>query len=379
VTFDGDPGSGKSTITLDLASRLSSGRPMPDGTRSDLRGPTSVIVISAEDAAGDTIRPRCDAAGGNLRRIHLLRDVRVIDKEGRSIIEPWSTPTYAGHLRQAILHFGAQLVVIDPLSAFVSARLNVLNEQDLRRALYPLSQIAEETGCAILIVRHFTKSGGSNPLYRGGGAISGIGHARAGLIVARDPDDETGTWSELAVAKANLAIEAPSLRYRLVSKPETSCSEVLWGEASRHRASDLLREPLGEDERSNRKQIAEMLLLATENGPILVKAAQWAVRSAGFSEAPRTITRAARSVGISTATTNTFPAQHFYLRAGQELPSVDTGSNLQASVDSVQTGSIRENSDSGLSVDSPRELSTLTNGKATHMTEEGLGDLPALA
>src|SRR5690349_12561600 len=54
--LDGDPGLGKSLVTLDLCARLSTGRPFPDGVASP--GPAAAVVLNGEDGAEDTIRPR---------------------------------------------------------------------------------------------------------------------------------------------------------------------------------------------------------------------------------------------------------------------------------------------------------------------------------
>lgn len=57
---DGDPDLGKSLITLDLAARVTTGQPMPDGSPG-ITG--NVILIAPEDDAADTIKPRILAAG----------------------------------------------------------------------------------------------------------------------------------------------------------------------------------------------------------------------------------------------------------------------------------------------------------------------------
>jgi len=53
----GDPGKGKTLVSLDLAARVSAGKPWPDETPST-HGPATVIVLTAEDDLGYTVRPR---------------------------------------------------------------------------------------------------------------------------------------------------------------------------------------------------------------------------------------------------------------------------------------------------------------------------------
>src|SRR5690349_11851076 len=79
--LDGDPSLGKSTLTLDLAARISTGSPMPD--RATLNGPRNVVLLSAEDGVGDTIRPRLETAGADLRRVHVFESVHVTDDHWR--------------------------------------------------------------------------------------------------------------------------------------------------------------------------------------------------------------------------------------------------------------------------------------------------------
>src|SRR5262245_24706655 len=64
--LDGDPGLGKSLLALDLCARLSTGRPLPDGTPCP--GPVSSIIVNGEDGAEDTIRPRLQALGADPAR-----------------------------------------------------------------------------------------------------------------------------------------------------------------------------------------------------------------------------------------------------------------------------------------------------------------------
>ncbi len=68
--LDGDPGTGKSFVTIDLACRLSRGRPMPEGTGT--APPATVLLMNAEDDARDTIRPRVLAADGDPDRVRVF-------------------------------------------------------------------------------------------------------------------------------------------------------------------------------------------------------------------------------------------------------------------------------------------------------------------
>jgi len=367
----GDPDLGKSTIAADLAARVTTGKPMPDGTRSDIDGCADVIVASAEDDPSKTILPRVRAAGGNHKRVHFMCEVP--NQSGTSASEEqWSTPKHAAYLKKEIIRLGAKLVILDPLASFLTPGYRLNQEQDMRTALDALARIAKETGCAILLLRHLNKSGGKNAIYRGGGSIAVVALARVALLVAVDPEDPTERRCVLAVTKSNLAPHAPSIGYRIVSAGTSRTSRIRWGQQVQYRANDLLKDPVSEAERSQSAQIADFLGRATERDAILVAEGRAMVAAAGFSVGEKTIQRAARLAGLKPRLTTDFPARWYWARDDQELPSVDTAARVHESPDGVPTGPIRENSDSAASVDRPLELSTLANGKVRNLTEEDL-------
>jgi len=76
----GDPGLGKSFLTLDVAARISRSLPWPDGD-GERAIPGGVVLLSAEDDVADTIRPRLDAAGADARHVTLLQGVRYGDSQ----------------------------------------------------------------------------------------------------------------------------------------------------------------------------------------------------------------------------------------------------------------------------------------------------------
>jgi hypothetical protein len=241
--LDGDPDKGKSTITLDLAARVTTGSPMPDGDVT-LDEPAGVLVLSAEDGVADTIRPRLESAGADLERVHVLEAVWYLDENGETDEREVTLPTDVRVIERAIVERGVALLIIDPLAAYLAERVDSYKDHDVRRALRPLAALAMRTGVAMIVVRHFNKTGG-NALYRGGGSIGIIGAARAALLVADDPDDESRRI--LAVSKCNLAAKPPALAYRLVPDDLHDCASIAWEGPTRYRADELLVDPIKVD------------------------------------------------------------------------------------------------------------------------------------
>jgi len=290
---DGDPKRGKSSMTLDLAARVSSGRPMPDETIAS--APADVIIIAHEDDPASVLRPRLDAAGADVTRVHLLPSVS--DAHGARLPE---LPTDLVALMDAIQSLGARLVVIDPLMSYLGAGIDSHRDQDVRRALMPLATVASETGAAIVMVRHLRK--GSGPaLYRGGGSIAIIGVARSTLLVASAPEDD-GTRI-VAQTATNLAVEAPSLRFRL--EDVGGVARVEWlGVAEGVTADDLaaVSEPASSGERGTLALAVDALREVLARGPVPAADATRAVRSeTGCSD--RTVRRARDTLGVVSVVT----------------------------------------------------------------------------
>ncbi len=210
--LEGDPELGKSTLTLDLAARLTTGRPMPG---SDYRNaPAQVVLLSSEDDMAKTVRPRLEAAGADLTRVFAFTEVVCGG-------ETWlpSFPQDVDRLEALIRDHQARLVVIDPLVAFLDRSVDPNRDRDVRRVLYRLKRVAEATGAVLLLLRHLNKAGSVQALYRGGGSIGITAAVRCGLLAGRDPDLADGLDTfVLVVHKNNLCPRPPALRYRLVDR-----------------------------------------------------------------------------------------------------------------------------------------------------------------
>ena len=270
TVLDGDPDNGKSVLTTDMAARVTAGLDLPDGAPTEAAG------------ANHTIRPRFDAAAGDPTRACLLGDE-----------EPFAIPDDIPHLERAVRQVGATLVVIDPIMAFFSDDVNSNRDQDVRRALTPLKQMAERTGAAVVLVRHLNKTPGGNPLYRGGGRIGIIGAARSGMIVGRHPDNDE--LRVLAGQKNNLSLAPESLAYR-IETADNGAARIVYEGVSEATAGQLLRAPADEEEKSALTETKEFLLSELKGRSMLMKAVERNAREAGIS--PRTLKRTKQALGV---------------------------------------------------------------------------------
>ncbi len=297
--IDGDPGLGKSLMTLDLAARTSIGAPMPDGKRGDVEGPAGVVLLTAEDDPEDTIRPRLDAAGADCSRIVILEAIEDIETasdgtEKRSRRLPTLEDVEA--IEIAIRRIGAVLVVVDPVMAYLAGTDSHI-DADVRRVLVALAALAQRTGVAIVVVRHLNKSGGGNPLYRGGGSIGFIAAARSGLLVAPDPQDASGRRRIVAATKSNLS-ELPSALAYQVGQTETSIF-VDWLGQSDQTAKTLLSEPVEvDDDDGALGEARDFLRALLAAGAVDARTVQREAREAGIAE--HTLRRAKPSAGVVT-------------------------------------------------------------------------------
>jgi len=278
---DGLPGVGKSTMLVDIAARVTTGREMPDGTPGV--EPGVVLFLAYEDATAEILRPRFDTAGADVSRI------RVHDPEA----DDRFTLGRESHLEQLIREHDARLVIVDPLITAVTGGADMHKGQDARRVLTPVARAAERTGAAVLGVRHLNKGMSRSALLRGEGSIGIGGTARTVLIVGVDPDDPD--CRILARSKGNLAPPGASRRFALVGDPETDAARVEWRGESRYMADDLT----GSEEESRSGALDDAVAFLRSELADGAKPAHEVIEAgvaAGHAE--RTIKRARKRLGV---------------------------------------------------------------------------------
>lgn len=209
--MDGFPGDGKSHVATSIAAALTTGRPLPGCLATT---PTDVLWLSYEEDPNDTIRPRLEAAGADLERVHLVEGV------DRGDGTPGEVSTeHVALIEEKFVELHetgnpVRLLVVDPLSLVLPTRTDTNNDAASRQALQPLARLAQRNGVAVLVIRHFNKGRGERALLKGGGSIAFAAAARAVWTVTDHPS-EVG-YKVLAAAKLSNGQKAPARAFRIV-------------------------------------------------------------------------------------------------------------------------------------------------------------------
>jgi putative DNA primase/helicase len=281
VMLDGDPCAGKSTISLDICARISSGAAFPG--ESTKRPPGSSLYITAEDGLADTVRPRLDACGADATRVFAM-------EQGEYPVFPEA----ADWLRGYIVEQNIALVVIDPIMGFLDSRHDSHKDQESRQILGKLSALADETGATIICIRHLRKSGGSKAMYCGGGSIAFSAAARVALLAGLAPDNSQRRV--LSITKCNLAATPESLFYRIVSESAEGAPRIQWEGSAPYTADDLVREEPQGDTASALNEAQEFLAAELTAGQVETQELLRRGKAAGFSQP--TLKRAKKALGV---------------------------------------------------------------------------------
>jgi hypothetical protein len=194
--LDGDAGNGKSLVTLDIASRVSRGAPMPDGSRCGIATGGNVLLLAPEDSDAVTAG-RLEAAGADLRFIHRPSVVLRKEKRGENAKayvngDLVTLPDNADIIRDWIINYTIRLIIIDPITAFLGEKVNTNNDSSVRKALSPLTRAMAKVGCAALLIRHYNKNAGTSAQHRGGGSVAFGAVSRVHMVSGVIPVEDRG-------------------------------------------------------------------------------------------------------------------------------------------------------------------------------------------
>ena len=174
--IQGDPGEGKTTLVLNIAAVLSKGQGLDEHMNPEQ--PLHIIYQTAEDGLADTVKPRLEKAQADCNNIFVIDETDV------------SLSMLDERIEQAILKEKAKLMILDPIQAYLGAKMDMNRANEARDMTKHLGQVAERTGCAIVLIGHMNKNAGGKVAYRGMGSIDFFAVARSVLLVGRGKGQE---------------------------------------------------------------------------------------------------------------------------------------------------------------------------------------------
>ena len=234
--LQGNPGEGKTYFAMHLAAACTNGKLLPN---MEYMEPFNVIYQTAEDGLGDTVKPRLIEAGADLDRVLVIDDSEVQLTLSDERIE------------KAIIENNARLVIIDPIQAYLGADVDMNRANEVRPIFMRLGQVAQRTGCAILLIGHLNKAAGMQSLQRGLGSIDIAAAVRSVMFIGKLKHDPT--MRILTHEKSSLAPPGASLAFSLgdeggfrwVGEYDITADEMLSGiepqrETKTQQAKDLI-------------------------------------------------------------------------------------------------------------------------------------------
>lgn len=302
----GDPGLGKSFLTLDIAARVSRGGAWPDapGVPTVAGG---VVLLNAEDGVADTILPRLNAAGailgdGDRPRVIALDAIQTVSADGRESVRAFDLSRDLLALEEAIRQVDdCRLVVIDPVSAYLGRNARESHNNGVMRGLLaPLGAIAERHRVALVAVTHLSKAGGGPAIYRAMGSLAFAAAARAAWTVTKDEADPQRRL--FLPIKNNIAPDTGGLAYRIEPSGVHGCPVVAWEpDPVNLSADDALAGSGGErgGGGSAQEEAEEWLRDTLFNGPRWAREVKAEAEADGIKS--RTLDRAKKALGVITA------------------------------------------------------------------------------
>lgn len=207
--MQGNSGIGKTMLALNIAAALSKGEPLPGDTAP--REPINIIYNTAEDGLGDTIKPRLLAAGADCTRINTINER----------VNPVTMTD--GRLEESIAEVGAKLLILDPIQAYLGAKIDMNKANEIRPIFAQLGRVAEDNECAIVLIGHQGKNQTYSELQSLLGSTDQVAAARSVLTVTKHPNDKT--LSLINHTKSSLSARGKSLSFCIDKN-----GKIVWGD-----------------------------------------------------------------------------------------------------------------------------------------------------
>jgi len=321
----GVAGTGKTTISLSIASTITNGGKFPDGKRAEVG---DIVIWTGEDDPQDTLTPRLIAMNANLDRVHFIKGF----KEGEKI-SPFNPAKDMNHLQLAIEKLeNVKLLIIDPIVSVVSGDSH--KNAEVRNDLAPIINMAEALRFGILGITHVSKnSSGKEPVERITGSLAFAAVARVVMFASKSKNEEDQDIRIFLRGKSNIGSDKGGFEYSLdktsiMDGIETS--RVSWGTSIEGSAYELLAEAETEEEGGGVKGCIKFLSELLSKGEIKSSEALIEIKEAGFSAA--TFRRAKSKMGVKVQKRGIGSQSYWVINLPKELKDSQRGSGSDVSI-----------------------------------------------
>lgn len=285
TVLEGDPGLGKSYLAQVVSAAICDGEKLPSVKRQKaVMG--RVVYFDMENSAGTVTKKRLVENGlENLASFVQCEEPFSIDDDEAM-----------GDIYDYFEKVKPTLAVFDTLNTYIG-KADAFKGHEVQQAMGRFRELAKRFNCAVLVLRHLTKSNRERALYRGQGSISISGLARVVITVGVVPNEPE--LRAFAVTKINVAKPPKAMTFSIEELPDTvksqGRSKFVWGDFVDLTSEDLVSAP--EKEATNERDDAKKFLRETlAEGPIEISKLERMAEARSISK--RTLYRASDALGL---------------------------------------------------------------------------------
>lgn len=251
----GDPGLGKSQLTLDLAARVTRGTPWPDDAEINVG---NVLLLGSEDSIERTVVNRLLASGADLSRVIVMSEVK--DKDGKMRMFDLSEDLEV--LESAVTSNSIDVIVVDPLNGYLG-NTNSWKENEVRKVLAPACAMADRHDVALIGIMHLNKDNTRAAIHRVIGSVAFGAVTRSMFAVAASPQHQALRY--FVSVKQNYTSLPPTKAFALVEEGGLAWDGMEYPAIN---ADSLLAITGAPEDKAERRTARQWLAVTLENGPV---------------------------------------------------------------------------------------------------------------
>lgn len=286
--LEGDPERGKSYLAQMVAGHFCDGLQLPSVKEGMPIVTGKVAYFDIENSAGSITVKRMRGNGFKALNNYIQEEAIF------SIDDDDTVPRVVAALEK----MKPVMIVFDTINTYLG-RADAFKGHEAQQAFVRFREIAKRLNCAVLVLRHLTKSSKERALYRGQGSIAFAGIARVVLTVGAMPDDPD--VRVMAVTKLNIAQRPKALTFTIAALPdkgkETDRSVFKWGEFVDLTADDMLATTATPGKGNERESAIIFLKETLAEGPVEFVRIERMAETRSIST--RTLQRAAEALNLN--------------------------------------------------------------------------------